>query len=93
MTKYRHHRKEQIIRMLRQADEWLMQDVSTEDICKRLNIGISTYHRWRKLYEQNPQDQAWRLSELEKENTRLKRMIAEQAMDIAILKETLEGKY
>ena len=67
--------------------------MSIQDVCRKLNITEQTYYRWRKAYGGLKLDQAKRLKELEKENNRLKSMVANQALDNAILKEALSGNY
>ena len=56
-------------------------------------VSIATYHRWKSEYSGVKKDTLKRLKELEKENTRLKRLVADQALDMAILKEVAEGKW
>ena len=62
-------------------------------VCKKLNISEQTYYRWRKEYGGLRLDQAKRLKALEQENTRLKRLVADQALDNAILKEVASGNF
>ena len=62
-------------------------------VCKKLNISEQTYSRWRKEYGGLRLDQAKRLKALEQENTRLKRLVADQALDNAILKEVASGNF
>ena len=62
-------------------------------VCKQLEITEQTYYRWRKEYGGLRMDQAKRLRELEKENTRLKRVVADQALDNAILREAASGNF
>jgi transposase-like protein len=62
-------------------------------VCRKLGITDQTYYRWRKEYGGLRVDQAKRLRELEKENTRLKRIVADQALDLAILKEAVSGNF
>jgi transposase-like protein len=86
------HSPEQIIRMLRQADEMLAAGSPTPEICKQLEISEATYHRWRNQYGGMKQDAIKRLRELEKENECLKKMVAEQALDIQILNLSFKPK-
>ncbi len=81
------HTAEQIIGKLRTAEIELAQGVGTVDVVRKLGITEQTYYRWRKEYGGLRLDQAKRLKELEKEYTRLKRLVADRALDIAILKE------
>ncbi len=62
-------------------------------MCRQLSISDSTYYYWCKQYGKMDVDQARRLKELEKENSRLKKLVAEQALDNDILKEALSGNY
>jgi len=62
-------------------------------VCKKLGITKNTYYRWRKEYGGLKVDQAKRLKELEQENARLKRLVADKELDIAILREVAEGNF
>jgi transposase-like protein len=84
---------EQIITMLREAEVKQAQGVSILEICKQLAITDQTYYRWRKEYGGLKVDQAKRLKDLERENARLKRLVADQVLDIAILKEAASGNF
>ena len=84
---------EQIITKLREAEVELVKGQTTPQVCKKLGISEQTYYRWRKEYGGLRMDQAKRLKELEKENSRLKRLLAEQALDNAILKEVSSGNF
>ena len=84
---------EQIVAKLRQADVELSKGHTTVQVCKKLGIAEQTYYRWRREYGGLSVDQARRLKELEGENTRLKKLVAEQALDISILKEAATGNY
>ena len=84
---------EQIIAKLREAEVKLSQGKKAEHICRELNITSNTYYRWRKEYGGLGVSQIRRLKELEKENTRLKKIIAEQALDNSILKEVASGNF
>ena len=87
----RRYTAEQIIHKLREAEVELARGVSTGEVCRKLEISEQTYYRWRKEYGALKVEQARRLKTLEKENTRLKRLVAEQTLDIAILKEAASG--
>jgi len=78
---------EQIVVKLRQADVELGKGLKVPDICRALGISEQTYYRWRQKYGGMAPDMARQLKAMEKENGRLKRLVAEQALDIQILKE------
>lgn len=89
----RRHTPEQIIRKLREGEKLLGQQFSVEDVCKHLEISDATWHRWQNQYGGMKSDDAKRLKELERENARLKKMVADQALDIDMLKEISRGKF
>ena len=78
---------EQIIQHLREAEVLLSQDKTVAQVCKQIGITEQTYYRWRKEYGGIRTDQAKRLKDLEKENARLKRLLADAELDKAILRE------
>ena len=84
---------EQIIRMLREAEVELSRGQTDGAVCKKLGVTTNTYYRWRKEYGGLRVDQAKRLRELERENARLKRTVADQSVDISILKEVSSGNF
>jgi len=84
---------EQIITSLRQAEVELAKGQRTGEVCRKLGITEQTYYRWRKEYGSLRVDQMRRLKELEKENSRLKRVVADQALDMVILKEASSGNW
>jgi putative transposase len=84
---------EQIISKLREAEVLLSQGKTAVEVSRSLNISEQTYYRWRKEYGGMGTDQAHRLKELEKENARLKQLVAELSLDKAILKETVRGNF
>jgi transposase-like protein len=84
---------EQIVRKLRQAEGELATGSTIPEVARELGISEATFHRWRKQYGGMSQQEAKRLKELEKENARLKKMVAEQALDIDILKEVNRGNF
>ena len=84
---------EEIIHKLREAVVLLSQGKSVSQACKQLGVSDQTYYRWRKAYGGMKVDQAKRLKELEGENARLKRAVADLTVDKLILKEVAEGKY
>ena len=85
------HSIEQIIRKLREAEVELGRGQSVAAACKKIGVTEQTYYRWRKEYGGIRINQAKRLKELEQENRRLKRIVADQALDNAILKEAASG--
>ena len=87
------HTAEQIIHKLREAEVALGQGKNVKAVWKQLEVTEQTYYRWRKEYGGLRMDQAKRLRELEKENTRLKRVVADQALDNAILREAASGNF
>jgi putative transposase len=82
---------EQIITMLREAEVLLSQGSTAVEAARKLGITEQTYYRWRKEYGGMQVDQAKRFKELEKENTRLKKLVADLSLDNAILKEVSRG--
>jgi putative transposase len=84
---------EEIIHKLREADVLQGQGRTVSQACKQIGISDQTYYRWRKSYGGMKVDQAKRLKELEAENARLKRAVADLTADKLILKEVAEGKY
>ena len=91
--KRRHHTPEQIVRKLREADRMLGEAMTLVEVCKQLEVTEQTYYRWRNQYGGMKADDAKRLKELEKENARLKRIVADQALDIDMLKELNRGNF
>jgi transposase len=84
---------EQIIAKLREAEKLQSQGMSIPALCKRLQISDQTFYRWRLKYGAMKEDEATRLRALEQENARLKRIVAEQAVDISMLKDLQRGKW
>ena len=87
------HTPEQIISKLREAEVELAQGATVGQVCKKIGVTKQTYYRWRTEYGGMRVDQAKRLKQLEKENGRLKKLVGEQALDLAILKEAALGNY
>ena len=87
------HTTEQIIRKLREAEVELAKGRTVAEASKHLGITDQTYYRWRSEYGGLKLDQARRLKELERENGRLKRAIAELTLDKLILREAAEGNF
>jgi putative transposase len=92
-VKNRRHTPEQVVRKLREADRMLGEGSSVEDLCRQLEVSEQTYYRWRNQYGGLKADDAKRLKELERENSTLKRIVADQAVDIAALKEVAKGNW
>ena len=92
MSRKRRYSTEQIIRKLREADVLLSQGKTAEEIARILEISKQTYYRWRKEYGGLNMTQAKKLKELEKENARLKTLVADLSLDNAIIKEVLSKK-
>ena len=84
---------EQIIGLLREAEVRLGQGQAIGTICRSLNISEQSYYRWRRDYGGLKLDQAKRLKDLERENARLKKLLAEAELDKSALKENAEGKW
>jgi putative transposase len=84
---------EQIIRHLRQAEVLSSEGRNVPEICRELGVTANTYYRWRKEYGGMQINQAKRLKELERENSRLKRAVADLTLDNQILKEASEGNF
>jgi putative transposase len=82
---------EQIIPKLREAEVELAQQKTVTEACKKIGVTQQTYYRWRKEYGGLRMDQAKRLKDLEKENARLKKLVAEAELDKAILREAASG--
>lgn len=84
---------EQIIRKLRQVEVLSGQGKTIEEICRELGVSDATYYKWRKEYGGMQISQAKRLKELESENTRLKRVVADLTLDKQILKDAASGNF
>ena len=89
----RRYKPEEIISKLREAEVLLAGGVSVGEVVRRLGVTQVTYYRWRKEYGGMKVDQAKRLKDLEKENARLKRLLADAELDKAILKEAASGNW
>jgi putative transposase len=87
------HTPEQIVRKLRDGERMLNEGKDLAEVLRTLEITESTWARWRSQYGGMKADGAKRLKELEQENARLKRIVADQALDIDMLKELAEGNY
>ncbi len=91
--KRKRHTPEQVIRLLRDAEAKLANGATVPEVCKELSVSEATFHRWRNQYGGMKAADAKRLRELEKENARLKRIVADQALDLEILKEVAKGNF
>ena len=91
--KRKRHSPEQIVRHLREAETMLAQGKTVAHVCKKLGVTEVTYYRWRREYDGATRDTVKRLKELEKENFQLKRIVAEQAVDIRVLKDVASGNF
>ncbi len=87
------HSLDQIISKLRRADVELGKGKKIPDVCKILEVSEQTYYRWRQKYGGMQPEMAKQLKALQKENSRLKKMVAEQALDMEILKEAAKGNW
>jgi len=92
MAKRRRYTPEQVITKLREAEVFLSQGQTIAQACKAIEISEQTYYRWRKEYGGMNIPQARQFKELEKENARLKKLVADLSLDNAILKEVLGKK-
>jgi len=92
-VKGRKHTPEQIVRKLREGDRLLAEGKTVAEVAKSLEISEYTFSRWRNQYGGMKADDAKELRRLKDENGRLKRMVADQALDIEMLKEVARGKF
>jgi len=91
--KHRRHTPEQIVRLLTEGEKLLGEGKTIDEVSRHLEITESTWHRWRNQYGGMKVDDAKELKELRKENDRLKRIVADQALDIEMLKELNRKKW
>jgi len=87
------HRREEVVAKLRQADEALAKGTPIAEVARSLGVSEVTLHRWRAEYGAVDRDAVRRMKELEKENARMKRLVAEKELDIQILKEIAQGEF
>ena len=87
MKKYR---PEQIVQKLRQADVELGKGLSVKEVCRKIEVSQQTYHRWRQRYGGMSPEMIKELRALQKQNQRLRKIIADQRIDMEILKEAIE---
>ncbi len=89
----KYYSAEQIVNKLREADVLLAQGMTVMLACKKLSVSDKTYYRWRREYGGLKTPQAKRLKELEKENVRLKKLVADLSLDKAMLQEVASGNF
>jgi transposase-like protein len=92
-VQHRKHTPDQIVRKLREADRLLNEGADIAAVARHLEVSEQTYHRWRNQYGGMKADDAKKLKELERENSQLKRIVADQALDIVALKEVARGNW
>ncbi len=93
LVKGRRHTPEQVVRKLREADRLLAEGSDVDAVCRQLEISIQTYQRWRSQYKAMRPEDVVRLKQLEKENARLKRLLAEKELDNDMLREVARGNW
>jgi putative transposase len=91
--KRRRHTPDQIIRKLREADRMLAEGAEVPAVAKALEVSEQTYHRWRATYGGMKADEVKRLKELERENARLKRIVADKELEADALRELAKGNF
>jgi putative transposase len=89
----RRHTPEQIIRKLREADRLLGEGAEVVEVARHLEVSEQTYHRWRNQFGGMKADDAKRLKDLERENARLKRIVADKELEIDALREVAKGNW
>jgi len=89
----RRHTPEQVIRKLREADRLLGEGAGIAEVARQLQVSEQTYHRWRARFGGMKADDARRLKELERENGRLKRIVADKELEIDALRELAKGNF
>ena len=87
------HTPEQVIRKLRDGERMLAEGKGLSEVLRALEISAQTYHRWQKQYQGMRREEIVVLKNLQKENARLKKLVAEQALDIDMLKELARGNF
>jgi putative transposase len=93
MARAKRYSADQIVAKLREHEKLQAQGLTIPQACKRLGISDQTFYRWRIRYGALKEDEAQRLKALEQENSRLKRIVADQALDISMLKDLQRGKW
>ena len=89
----RRHTPEQVVRKLREADRLLGEGMELPEVWKQLEVSEATYHRWRTQFGGMKADDVKRLKELEVENLKLKRIVADQVLEVQALKEIAKGEF
>jgi len=92
-VKRRHHTPEQVVRKVQESQRLLAEGKSVDEVAKYLEVTPATWYRWVNRYGGMKADDAKKLRELEKENQRLKKILADQALDIDMLKEVARGNF
>jgi len=87
------YKPEQIVTLLRQTEVEIVNGKTTPQACRDAQITVQTFYRWRKEYSGLKLDQAKRLKDLERENSKLKRLVAELSLEKQILKDVAEGNF
>ena len=93
MARRKEHTPEQVVNLLRQIEVAVAQGKTTALACKEAGITEQSYYRWRKEYGGLQVDQAWRLKQLESENSKLKRLVSELSLEKLILKDIASGNF
>jgi putative transposase len=93
LLKGKRHSPEQVVRKLREADRLLAEGADVDAVCRHLEVSVQTYQRWRSQYRAMRPEDVVRLKALEKENARLKRLLAEKELDNDMLREVARGNW
>ena len=93
MARAKRYSAEQIVAKLREHEKLQAQGLTIPQACKRIGVSDQTFYRWRLKFGALKEDEAQRLKALEQENARLKRIVADQALDISMLKDLQRGKW
>jgi len=91
--KGKRHSPEQVVRKLREADRLLAEGADLDAVCRHLEVSAQTYQRWRAQFKSMRPEELVRLKALEKENARLKRLLAEKELDNDMLREVARGNW
>ena len=91
--KRKRHTPEQIVGHLRDAEAMESSGKNVTQVCKKLGVSEQTYHRWRRDYGSTSTDQVRRLKHLERENSELKKLLADQLLENKVLKDVAEGNF
>jgi len=91
--KGKRHTPEQVVRKLREADRLLAEGSDLDAVCRHLEVSVQTYQRWRAQFRAMRPEDVVRLKALEKENARLKRLLAEKGLDNDMLREVARGNW